>query len=424
MRWKQLGRSIAEGAGGLARAFASLVVWCIIGTFVVISLVSILWKLEDSPVQQLEGAAASLPSVFFIDMLGMEFRQLPRNEDASSFSTGNVTQFLTRLTTGIDPGDPRTLAAQTLPGAPNNQYVILVRGKNTAAHDYPLEIPPSPDLMGSHSPEEGQPEETGQQPGAGGQEPAGGESGEQEPSAPPPQEPGEPPNGADLSKKILFVYHSHNTESYLPELDGETQPDRAYSTKEKPTSITNVGKYLVDKLAEKGIGGLHSDAQYPWKTAYTESRKTVKAVMQKNEGLQFILDLHRDSARRDATTLTKDGTSYAKLYFVIGEKNPNFEQNFAFAGEMNSRVEEKLPGISRGIVKKLEHSNAEFNQSLSPYSVLIEVGGVDNTLEECYRSMDVLAEAIAEMYWDNQDTEKADTPPAPSEANSRTTAGG
>lgn len=412
MRWKHSVRLIAEAAGSLARAFGSVIVWCIIGTFVVISMLSILWKMEQSPVQRLEGAAASLPSVFFIDMLGMEVRQLPRDAQTSSFSTGKVTQFLTQLATGIDVGDPRTLAAQTLPGAPSHQYVILVRGKDTEAHEYPLEIPPSPDLTGSHNPEENpaeEPEPDKSDPG--GQTPDGGTA------APPPnRQPNEgqtePPPAIDLTRKIAFIYHSHNTESYLPELDGETKPNRAYSTKEHPASIASVGAYLAQKLAGKGIGSLHSDKPYAWRGAYNESRKTVKAAMQKNGSLRFILDLHRDSSRREKTTLTKDGQSYAKLWFVIGKKNPEFEQNFKYAEELNRRVEEKLPGVSRGIIGKLEGSNGEYNQSLSPYSVLIEVGGVDNTFEECYRTMDILADAIAEMYWDSEETEKVDAPPA------------
>ncbi|WP_199623594.1 stage II sporulation protein P [Paenibacillus alkalitolerans] len=401
MKWKHVGRFLAETAGSLARAFGTVVVWCIVGIFAVVTIVSILWKMEDTPVRGLEGAAASLPSVVFIDMLGMEVRQLPQDANSSSFSSEKVTGFLTRLATGVDIGDPRTLAAQVLPGAPNNEYVILVRGKDTEAHEFPLEIPPSPDL-GLHE----EPAEDGNS----GQDPAQPNDGTPgTPEADP--EPNTPP-AADLSKKIAFVYHTHNTESYLPELDGETKPDRAYSLKDSSITVTAVGKHLVERLADKGIGALHNESAYSWKTAYTQSRKTVKAVMQKNAELQFILDLHRDSARREKTTLTKDGKTYAKLWFVIGKRNPEFEKNFKFAEEISRRVDEKIPGLSKGVVGKLEGSNGEFNQSLSPQSVLVEVGGVDNSLEEAKRSMEILAEALAEMYWDSEETEEASAPVA------------
>ncbi len=40
-----------------------------------------------------------------------------------------------------------------------------------------------------------------------------------------------------------------------------------------------------------------------------------------------------------------------------------------------------------------------YNQDLSTHSIIIEVGGVDNTMEEMYRTTDALAEVIAEYYW-------------------------
>jgi stage II sporulation protein P len=58
-------------------------------------------------------------------------------------------------------------------------------------------------------------------------------------------------------------------------------------------------------------------------------------------------------------------------------------------------------------VLKKEGSNGEFNQSLSPRSVLVEVGGVDNTLAEGYRSAGILAEVLAEMYWEETDAVEA-----------------
>ena len=44
----------------------------------------------------------------------------------------------------------------------------------------------------------------------------------------------------------------------------------------------------------------------------------------------------------------------------------------------------------------------EYNQSLAEDNVLIEVGGVDNTLEESYRTADALAEVISEIYWEDE----------------------
>ncbi|QQK74505.1 stage II sporulation protein P [Salicibibacter cibarius] len=44
-----------------------------------------------------------------------------------------------------------------------------------------------------------------------------------------------------------------------------------------------------------------------------------------------------------------------------------------------------------------------YNQDLSPNSMTIEFGGVDNTFEEVYRSADAVAEVIQEYIYEELD---------------------
>ncbi|HZG87329.1 stage II sporulation protein P [Paenibacillus sp.] len=412
---KEAATTLAETLGALARAFCTVVAWCVVGAFVAITAVSILWKLEPMPVRSLDGAAASLPGRFYADMLGFEIAQLQRDSEGSSFSTRSVTSFLTRLTTGVDPLDPRTFAAQMLPGAQGDRSVILIHGIGTGPTDYPVEVPPAPHLQ--------EPSESTPQPeGTTGEDPAASEDVPPENADEPPSSAGDPaePPGEEAEPaprepvpNVVFVYHSHPTESFLPELEGADQIDEAYEQEDRSKMITAVGERLAASLTELGVGALHSDEYYPWRGAYNESRKTVKAVMQQHEELQFFFDLHRDSARKEKTALVHEGRTYAKLFFVVGQKNPNYKENQKLAEELHYRVEEKIKGLSRGVVGKKEGSNGEFNQSLSPGSILIEVGGVDNTLEEAFRTVDVLAEVIAELYWERADAVETDAEPTP-----------
>ncbi|MNC59534.1 Stage II sporulation protein P (SpoIIP) [compost metagenome] len=65
--------------------------------------------------------------------------------------------------------------------------------------------------------------------------------------------------------------------------------------------------------------------------------------------------------------------------------------------------------MSRGIWGKSsgKGNNGEYNQSLSPTSVLIEVGGIDNTEAELKATAEVLADAIADLYWSSHQADKA-----------------
>jgi stage II sporulation protein P len=95
--------------------------------------------------------------------------------------------------------------------------------------------------------------------------------------------------------------------------------------------------------------------------------------------------------------VTINGKDYAQVYFIIGHGNKNWRENEAFANKIHAKLEKEYPGISRGIWgKSSANGNGEYNQSLSPNSFLIEIGGVDNTLQESYRTADILARLIAD----------------------------
>ena len=44
--------------------------------------------------------------------------------------------------------------------------------------------------------------------------------------------------------------------------------------------------------------------------------------------------------------------------------------------------------------------NGLYNQDLSEKSVVIEVGGVDNTFDEMFRSMEILADVFSTYYFE------------------------
>src|SRR5690606_32859169 len=147
---------------------------------------------------------------------------------------------------------------------------------------------------------------------------------------------------------------------------------------------------------------------YRWELSYKYSKNTVVEAMSRHEGLTYLFDIHRDSQPRGYTTATIDGKAYAQVYFIIGKGNPDWRENESFAARIHGRLEERYPGISRGIWgKDASSGNGEYNQSLSPNSLVIEIGGIENTLEECYRTADALAEIIAELYW--SEAEAAET---------------
>jgi stage II sporulation protein P len=216
----------------------------------------------------------------------------------------------------------------------------------------------------------------------------------------------EEPSKSTEGKKVAFIYHTHSRESFLPYLKGEDNPDNAHDSK---VNIMLVGKKLGEQLEQKGIGAEVNTTDVvkeleskglDYRSSYKMTREILQTSTNQNRNLTFFFDLHRDSQRRAITTTEINGNDYARLFFIIGTEYTNYEKNLQFAKGLNTLLEKKYPGISRGIFEKNKsQGNGVYNQDLSTHSIIIEVGGVDNTMEEMYRTTDALAEVIAEYYW-------------------------
>jgi stage II sporulation protein P len=177
-----------------------------------------------------------------------------------------------------------------------------------------------------------------------------------------------------------------------------------------------LGDRLANDLMRKGICVEHDKTNMTqelkkkgWKTtkAYTESREIVEAAAGKDNNLKYLIDIHRDSAGRGLTTKTINGENYARLYFIVGKENKNYQENLALAKTLNQELEKKHPGISRGVLLKgYSDGDGVYNQDISTKAMLVEIGGVDNNLDELDRTVDALSEVLADYYWKSNDAKE------------------
>lgn len=309
------------------------------------------------------------------------FSALPEGQEPPNFS-----RQLFKLSTNISLDDPRSLLGRELPGFSIFDSEIMVAGEGTNYTNMPYESSPPMDVLN-----EGK--------DAALQNIDGIKDSNPETKVPPVQS----TNG----RKVVEIYHTHNRESFLPYLKGVTNPDLAFHSK---INITKLGEHLQKDLVDKGVGasldttdftGILDNKGLNYSKSYQESRKEIETVMASNKDLDYLIDIHRDSRRKKDTTITLNGKSYAKIAFVIGRNNPNYEKNAELANKLHQLIEKKYPGISRGVIKQggAGH-NGVYNQDLSSNALLIEIGGVDNTFEEMYLTVDAFADVFSELYWD------------------------
>ncbi|CAI6017096.1 stage II sporulation protein P [Cohnella sp. JJ-181] len=410
---RQFRRFLASGRAFLLLSFCSMVMFVLLGIGGILQI-----KLAASPAQSMKGFAASVSDTFFASMLGLELPQMAERDGGDRMDGERIAAFLLRFLTDVNPGDPKSLLTAEMPGAGGDEPILFRTGSggsDTAPEDY---SPPAGGEDGKDA-ADGDPGEHGGepddlQPQGGADKPApevtpAPQQGAADPSPAPGA--GDEPSGETKTtdgRKVVFIYHSHNRESYYPEL-----PDGIKDPNSGKVNVTLVGKRLAEQLEKRGIGAVHSNKDYAgtvkdydWNQSYKYSKQTVAQAIASHKDLTFFFDIHRDSLRRKESTVTIGGKDYAQVFFIIGQRNPNWKQNEKFANSVHEKLESAYPGLSRGIWGKTAATgNGEYNQSLAPDSVLIEIGGVDNTLEECYRTADVLARTIADLYWQSQDAE-------------------
>jgi stage II sporulation protein P len=323
--------------------------------------------------------------VYFIGWENQYFTQeLPKESEPPALSS-----ILLELATSIKPGDIRSLLGNELPGFALYDSTIIVAGKGTDYTNIGYESPPPMELLLSGEEAEVQDIERLEDPD--------------------PSDSDNPPSQNTDGKKVAYIYHSHSWESFLPHLKGVTNPDLAIHSK---VNITLVGKKLGEELESRGIGtavdmtnmtDLLKKNNEDYRKAYSMSRTLVQSAMASNNDLNLIFDLHRDSSRRKLTTAEIDGKSYARVLFVVGTANPHFEKNQEMAKKIDAILYKKYPGLSRGVIgKNKTKGNGVYNQDLSDHSLLIEFGGVDNNMDELYRSAEAVADAVAEYYWNEK----------------------
>ncbi len=213
-----------------------------------------------------------------------------------------------------------------------------------------------------------------------------------------------------FGKKVAYVYHSHSRESFLPYFQETDDPKDAYH---ESRNITQVGEILERALEYRGIGTLVDTSDIireldqkglDFPSSYQITGEHIRTARSANRDLTLFLDIHRDSLRKKATTEAIHGQPFAKVFFVVGTSHASYESNLAFTEAVNRQLDTNYPGLSKGIFQKdSTQGNGVYNQDVSPTSVLIEIGGVDSTIEEIQRTTEALADALSEVYWHSEE---------------------
>lgn len=192
------------------------------------------------------------------------------------------------------------------------------------------------------------------------------------------------------NKPMIYLYNSHPTEEYSPSSIGEYLLN--------PTVI--MSNYILEDIfnkngyqtivEEKSVKDILNENNMSYASSYIASRSLMEEKKAIYPTLEYFIDIHRDSLEHTRTSVTINDRNYAKVLFIVGLENPNYQSNLEFTEKINKKIDEYYPGLSKGIYKKEGPGvNGVYNQDFSPHTILIEIGGYENT------TVEVLNTAIA-----------------------------
>ncbi len=193
----------------------------------------------------------------------------------------------------------------------------------------------------------------------------------------------------------ILIYHTHASEGFIDSRKGEVMD-----------TVRGPGEALAEYLRGYGYTVYHDMTAYDRKDgkdnrnqAYSTARPQIEAFLEEHPEVEVIIDLHRDSGARRATTVNGKKTAQVMLFNGLCRNasgpidyldNPNLSGNLAFSLQTNLVGRVLYPDLMFRIYLK----NYRYNQHFRERCMLIELGTDQNTVQEAYNAMEPLADIL------------------------------
>ncbi len=210
---------------------------------------------------------------------------------------------------------------------------------------------------------------------------------------------------AAADKPQVLIMHTHTTESYEPYSRSYFDEDFLCRTTDSSMNMTAVGRAMKKVFEDNGIRTLHDETihDYPsYNGSYDRSRETVKAILEKYPSIKVVLDVHRDAIEREnggrvAPSTVINGKSSAQVMLICGCDDgtmgmPECMKNLSAASLFQQYMESSYSGLTRPVL----FDYRQYNQDLTTGSLLLEVGGHANSIDQAVYAGELSAEAISQ----------------------------
>ena len=197
----------------------------------------------------------------------------------------------------------------------------------------------------------------------------------------------------------VLIVHTHGSEAYK----GTT----GYRSTDPEENMVSIGRELARVLNDLGIPTIHDttlhDETLGYDQAYSQAAKAISAKLEQYPTIQMVIDVHRDavedsSGKQKALSTEFRGESYAQLLLVMGtdlsgQAHPRWQENLSFAMKLQALLRQE----NADLVRQTSLRSSRYNEHLTPFSILLEVGSAGNSREEALRSATYFAQTLGQF---------------------------
>lgn len=210
---------------------------------------------------------------------------------------------------------------------------------------------------------------------------------------------------APADEPQVLIMHTHTTESYEPYQRDYYDDSFTSRTTDMSKNMAAVGDVMTEVFEKNGIRTYHDTTihDYPsYNGSYDRSRVTVEGILEKYPSIKVVLDVHRDAIEREdgeriAPSVTVNGKSSAQVMIICGCDDgtmgmPDCMKNLRTAALFQQYMESSFSGLTRPVL----YDYRKYNQDMTTGSLLIEVGGHANSLDQALYAGELTAQGISE----------------------------
>jgi len=209
-------------------------------------------------------------------------------------------------------------------------------------------------------------------------------------------------NIAKRDEPQVLILHTHATEAYSPEgaisyLDDGGEIARSDSKEE---NVVAVGALMAEIFEREGIETVHCTIMHDrvqYRDSYSRAEATIRSYLEKYPSIKLVIDVHRDAVMKSNGELVRPvtlvhGEETAQVMCVVGsdwggDKHDNWQNNLSLA----LKLREKLNSEYVNLCRPTDLRPNTYNQELSSYSLLLEIGSCGNSLSEALRAAELVA---------------------------------